>query len=362
MKALEIKSKLFIVVTLLLTLCSCKGQQEEREVTLPADSEKKSEQQKSKITDNKQPLFYPGFDGQMSQVIRTMFQDSEGNLWFGTQNGAFKFEDNTLIHIDGITSETMDDVTIKDITQSKDGKIWLAHTDGVSSIDGNTITNYSESNGLLNNDVWSVVADRTGKIWIATIDGVCVFNGEEFIEFYLPEGKIDTTVGFSSKKMVHNIFEDSKGTLWFSSNAGLFSYANDTLMNISQQRGIPTNFVNEVFEDTKGGLWVSTKAGLYNLTENNTVHITEEKIENGKGIGNIAEDKDGKIWFVSNQHYLYTYDGEHLKEIEKSEENERPVIFKIFKDKDDRLWFVGYGGAFRWEDGKFISVTKNGPW
>ena len=224
------------------------------------------------------------------------------------------------------------------------------------------MTNYYESDGLISNDVWSIATDKNGRIWIGTIDGVCVFNGLDFTKFVLPEGKVDSTLGISSKTMVHSIFEDSKGILWFSSNAGLFSYANNSLINVSKKAGIETNFVNEIFEDKNGKLWVSTKNGLYNLRDNKGTNITKGKIETGKGIGSIAEDKNGNLWFVSNQHYLYTYDGNELIEFQKTDDNKGPVVFQIFKDQSNRLWFVGFGGAFRLENGNFINVTQNGPW
>ena len=299
---------------------------------------------------------------QISQVVRMMFQDSKGIFWFGTQNGAFKLTDNSLIHIDSIRSESGKGVTIKDIAEDKEGKIWIGHTDGISRIDGETVTNYYETDGLISNDVWCITADSNGKIWIGTIEGVCVFNGQEFTNFDLPEGMIDSTLGVSSTKMAHSIMEDSKGTLWFSTNAGLFSYSNNKLIDVSNKLGIQTNFVNEIFEDDKGEFWISTKEGLYNLKGNKINNITKGKIENGKGIGSIAEDKDGNIWFVSNQHFLFTYDREKLIEYQKSEENKGPVIFQIYKDQDNRLWFVGFGGAYRLENGKFLNITKNGPW
>ena len=266
------------------------------------------------------------------------------------------------MHIDNVTSEQGTEVTVKDITESKDGKIWLGHTDGISSVDGNTVTNYYESDGLISNDVWSIATDTNGNIWIGTIEGVCIFNGQEFTEFVLPEGIIDSSLGISSTKMVHNLFQDSKGTLWFSTNAGLFSYADNKLTNVSKKAGIQTNFINEVFEDVQGELWVSTKIGLYNLKDNQAKNITKEKIEIGKGIGSIGEDKYGNLWFVSNQHFLFTYNKEKLSEYKKTENNKGPIVFQIFKDQEQRLWFVGFGGAFRLEDGKFINVTKNGPW
>lgn len=362
MKIPMIKIKVFTALTLTLILSSCNGLKNESEVQNPIKSEKKLEENKTNVYNNEYPLIYSDVTNQISQVVRTIFQDSKGVLWFGTQNGAFKLYGDSLIHVDNIISESGKGVTIKDITEDKDGKIWLGHEGGISSIDGELVTNYYKSDGLVSNDVWSIAADKNGKIWIATIDGVCIYNGQEFTNFNLPEGKIDSTLGISSAKMVHSIFEDSKGTLWFCSNAGLFSYANNSLTNVSTEAGIHTNFVNEIFEDKNGELWVSTKDGLYNLIDNKAKNITNGKIETGKGIGSIAEDKSGKIWFVSNQHYLYTYNGKSLTEIQKSEDNKRPVIFQIYKDQDNSLWFVGFGGAFRLEDGNFINVTTNGPW
>jgi ligand-binding sensor domain-containing protein len=355
-----IKIKLFTVIALSLILNSCNGQINKDEFQSSA-SARKIEGNKTN-TKNIEYSFFSDSNSQISQVVRTIFQDSKGNLWFGTQNGAFKLDGGTLTHIDNIISENGKRVTIKEITESKDGKIWIGHSDGISSIDGSTVTNYYESNGLISNDVWSIAADKNGKIWIGTIDGVCVFNGQEFTPFILPEGEIDSTLGISSKKMVHSIFEDSKGILWFSTNAGLFSYINNSLTNVSEKAGIQTNFINKIFEDKNGVLWVSTKDGLYNLTANKAENITEGKIETGKGIGSIAEDKNGNLWFVSNQHFLFTYKKVKLIEYKKTENNKGPVVFQIFKDQDNRLWFVGFGGAFRLENGIFINITKNGPW
>lgn len=299
---------------------------------------------------------------QINQVVRVVFQDSKGHIWFGTENGAFKLKDNLLTHIDSIRSELGKDVTIKDITEDKDGTIWLGHTDGITSVAGEKVTNYYESDGLINNDVWCITADTEGNIWIGTIAGVCVFDKKNFVNFELPEGIRDTTVGVSSTKMVHNILEDTKGNLWITSNAGLFSYSNNKLTHVSKELGINTNFVNMLFEDRTGGLWISSKVGLYYLKDHVAKNITNKNIEIGKGIGSIAEDKDGTIWFVVNQHFLYTYNGKDLTEFQKSEENKGPVVFQIYKDQDQRLWFVGFGGAYRLENGKFLNITKNGPW
>ncbi|MBK9248619.1 MAG: hypothetical protein IPM69_11015 [Ignavibacteria bacterium] len=311
---------------------------------------------------DKKTFQHPNFSNQISRVVRMMYQDSKGVFWFGAEGGAFRLAGDSLIHIDSIKSESGGRVTIKDIAEDKDGRIWFGHTDGISSIDGKLVKNYYESDGLISNAVWSIGTDAIGNIWIGTMDGACVFDGKTFKNFELPLGTKDTTVGISSDKMINKIFRDRKGKLWISSNAGLFSYSNSTLTNVSKKAGIKSNFVSMGFEDKEGVLWLSSKEGLYKLTDEVAKKITDESIEIGKGIGSIAEDKDGKIWFIVNQHYLYTYDGKELTEFKKSEENKGPVVFQIYKDQSDRLWFVGYGGAYRLENGKFVNITKNGPW
>ena len=342
--------KFILIITFLILLESCSHRDPQKSLGFPILKAEKVVEKSDPDSD------------QISQVVRTIFQDSKGSIWFGAQGGAFKLEHNSIIHIDRIKGESGNGVTIKEITEDKDGKIWLGHSDGISSIDGDKVVNYYESDGLISYDVWSIAADSKGNIWIGTINGLCVFNGEGFTKFDLPKGQVDTTRGISSAEMVHSIMEDRNGTLWFSTNAGLFSYADNTLVNVSEKLGISTNFINKTFEDKKGGIWVSAKTGLYHILGNKIRNITDDKIEVGKGIGSVAEDKNGKIWFVGNQHHLYAYDNNEIIEFQKTTENKGPVIFEIFKDQDDRIWCVGFGGAFRFENEQFINVKKDGPW
>lgn len=341
-------------LTLLFLLSSCHGQDN------PGDIRSRIIQTSPKILSSPTPN-QPAKEW-ISEVVRKVFQDSRGDIWFGAQGGAFRLQGDSLVHIDGIKSETGKGVTIKDITEDPDGTIWLGHTDGLSSVRGDIVKNYYESDGLISNDVWCTTADSRGRIWIGTIEGACVFDGQDFVPFELPEGKIDPTLGVSSTKMIHKILEDRQGNIWISSNAGLFSYSHEKLTNASSMAGIQSPIVNIHFEDSAGGLWVSTREGLYHIVKNKATNVTAGKLELEKGIGSIAEDKDGTIWFVANQHSLYSFDGKEIKEFQKTEDNKGPVVFQIYRDRDDRLWFVGFGGAYRLEDGKFIHVTKTGPW
>lgn len=345
-------------VVLILGLHSCKNEKFGRKETPSAPVEENA----NRGLQNDEFSILGIHNDQISQVVRTIFQDSKGVLWFGTQNGTFKKQGDSLVYIHQIKDKYGKPVTVKDINEDRHGVIWVGHTSGISSIDHEKVTNYDESDGLVDEDVWSLEADKNGKIWIGTIEGVSIFDGKKFIDFHLPEGKIDASLEISSQKIVHDIFEDSNGTMWFCTNAGLFSFTNGILTNVSKQSGMKTNFINEIFEDKSGKLWVSTKNGLYKLIDGKAIDIVEGKLDKGKGIGALAEDKNGVLWFVHNQHLLFKHDKNTIVEFEKSKNNKGPVVFKIFKDQSERLWFVGTGGAFRLENNQFVHVTKYGPW
>ena len=346
------KVKSLIIIFLTTLVFSCNGQDLRNDAT-------KTPLQAPKGTQNS-ILVYKSKE-QISQVVRMMFQDSKGNIWFGAQGGAFKLACDSLIHIDSIRSESGGRVTIKDIAEDKDGIIWFGHSDGISSIDGTLVTNFYESDGLISNDVWCIETDVNGKVWIGTIKGVSIFDGHRFTKFDLPEGQKDTTVGISSTKMIHNILEDSKGIMWISSNAGLFSYTYKKLKNISDEVGIPTNFVNKLVEDKNGGFWVSTSKGLFHLKENILTNISKMHFEESKGTGSIIMDSKGDIWFNCSRS-IYRLNGEKLSEYRIEEGNYGPLTFQIYEDQQSRIWFVGYGGAYRYEEGRFINITKDGPW
>ncbi len=339
--------KLFTGIALYFIMTSCIGQGNNSD--------------KQNVIEEKKTIHFPNLKNQISQVVRMMYHDSKGNFWFGTENGAFRLAGDSLIHIDSIKSESGKGVTIKDIAEDKNGIIWVGHSDGISSINGALVTNYYESDGLISNDVWCIETDVSGNVWIGTIKGTCKFDGQGFIYFDLPEGKIDTTLGVSSTKMVHNILEDIMGTIWFSTNAGLFSYTNKKLKNISDELGIPTNFVNKIVEDKKGGFWVSTSIGLFHIKGDRLTNITKKHFEESKGTGSIVVDSKGEIWFNCSRS-IYRLSGEKLIEYRIEEGNYGPLTFQIYEDLQKRLWFVGYGGAYRYENESFINITQNGPW
>jgi streptogramin lyase len=96
--------------------------------------------------------------------------------------------------------------------------------------------------------------------------------------------------------------------------------------------------------------------------ENILTNISEKHFEESKGTGSIIVDSKGDIWFNCSRS-IYRLSGEKLTEYRIEEGNYGPLTFQIYEDQQKRLWFVGYGGAYRYENDRFINITtQNGPW
>jgi ligand-binding sensor domain-containing protein len=356
--SLRVSVKILTAIFLCSNLFSCNGQVNKTSINKEVNS---SDSELSTSKETPEPFIFPNFTNQIAETVRVMFHDSKDNFWFGTHSGVLKLVNGSLVYIDGIRSESDQRVAIRAISEDVNGKIWFGHTDGISYLDGDTIVNLYESDGLISNDVWHLTPDSKGNIWVGTIKGVSKYDGKNFTHFELPEGEIDTTIGVSSTKMIHNILEDSKGRIWFSTNAGIFIKDNNDLTAISEKDGFKTNFVGKVIENQKGEFMICTSKGLYIYKEGSLTDISSDLFEESKGIGNITETSNGEIWFNCGRS-IYSLSNNKLTEHRISEGNYGPLTYQIYSDRYGRVWFVGWGGAFRFENGEILNITKDGPW
>ncbi|MBK6544392.1 MAG: hypothetical protein IPG12_03845 [Saprospiraceae bacterium] len=112
---------------------------------------------------------------------------------------------------------------------------------------------------------------------------------------------------------------------------------------------------------TKRGILGFYFSWTFHLKGDTLTNITEKHFGESKGTGSIIVDFKGDIWFNCSRS-IYRLSGEKLTEFRIEEGNYGPLTFQIYEDQQKRLWFVGFGGAYRFENDRFINITQNGPW
>lgn len=207
-----------ILFCLVLSLVSCHGQakkEESKKTTAPTE-----------IQTFETPKLVRTQNSQKSDNVRSILEDTKGNLWFGTTaEGIYKFDGKSFQQY--TKRDSLPSNFIFSIIEAKDGKIWIGTENGVSVYDNDSFKDVFITEPVNSNHnkfyVFNIMQDRKEKIWLATVEGVFVYDGKAFLPFSVNE----SSSGFMSKKNnVEYILEDSTGNIWFGgrNNKGVFRY------------------------------------------------------------------------------------------------------------------------------------------
>ncbi|MBW2937629.1 hypothetical protein KXJ69_05895 [Aureisphaera sp. CAU 1614] len=365
------KSVLF-VVSISLLMVSCNGQikTEDSQSTLQTKGTIATKFQQTSLrnsglpylqTSIKDPLFY--IDGQLCQHLRKIYQDKNGQLWFGTNvYGIMRYDGEKLKYFDDKDGV---DGRITGILEDKKGNVWFGSASGLIKYDGVTFTTFSKQvQDTYSNEVWSILIDSKGTFWVGTTNGVSHFDGKEFIPFPIPKAKVKNSTTVYSYNRITSIVEDKNGAFWFGTDGfGITKYDGNNFTFYTKENGLPDNNVTEMMMDSRGNIWIGTNFGGVSMFNGKSfTNFTEKGIIKGIEVGSFYEDKKGTIWFAAENHGVYNYNGKSFTSFNEEHGLNTNGVLSIYQDKEDRFWFGGWGGLFRYDGTSFTSVTAQGPW
>ena len=216
------------------------------------------------------------FNSGSSNNISSLYADADGTLWGGEQLGrVWKLEERAgrplFVDIDQSLSGN-----ISNITSDSENNIWVSSEgSGVLTFDARntaSVEYISRKNGLLGDIVFNVMEDREENIWIAQSGGVSklrynykAFNNLTAISYagespVLPGPSIGTLLSYSGNALPCSIFAGS--------SQGGVACINEQFESelITQEDGLPNNWINGLETDSQGRLWIGTSRGLSSLS------------------------------------------------------------------------------------------------
>jgi len=236
--------------------------------------------------------------------VRSILEDSQGNLWFGSYGGVSSYNGETIT--DFTEEQGLSNQDVRYIMNDSHGNLWFGTIGGgVSMYNGEAFTRFTEKEGLSNNDVISILEDSYGNLWFATGGGgVSRYNGETLTNFTRKEGLINNNV--------KSILEDSHGNLWFGTFGGLSLFNGETFTQFTEKEGLIDNDVRSIQEDSQGNIWVGTGKGLNFLMydpESNFLLIHNYIAQDGlKGMdfnrNSVFSDSKNRIWWFNWWAYI----------------------------------------------------------
>jgi len=337
----------------------------------------------------------------LDPFIETLFKDSGGTLWIGTEESLYKYipetdsfnlikksnstiysivgyqdhilysiEDelidldprngNTIIYTTNSGSKNGISHTIITFVKDNGGILWAGtNGGGVDYYDPNK--NYFQlyrksenGEGLPDNYVSSFEEVDSGKILIGTKSGLCIFNPNTLKYEYFNPGE--------SKYMAHvRALLVEGNNLWIGSLTGFSQYNLMTGRYKNWEVGNGSNEIGNgqvvsIIKARDGKIWIGTLKGLnvydpFTNTFDKDISPEENSDFLHKQINSLMEDKDGNIW-IGTPNGLTLMDSKSRK-FTLFQNNEQDAsslsknyVMSSFQDSEGEIWISTWGGGF----------------
>lgn len=177
--------------------------------------------------------------------------------------------------------------------EAKDGSIWITSMNGVGRFKDGKWTTENQSTGYPLGGALRVLADKLGRVWFQPNrnNGVAVWENETWKH-------LSTTNGLPSNS-VNSFFEDTDGSIWIATDAGLCHFKDGRFKTIGRKEGLPHQTALTVFRDSKGVFWAGTPSGVGRFDGKLWSTLRAADGLSADSVGGIVEDNEGGIWFLT---------------------------------------------------------------
>jgi ligand-binding sensor domain-containing protein len=182
--------------------------------------------------------------GLSGNVACSLFEDREGNIWYGSEKGVDRFRKLPVTAIS--TQQGLPDEVARAVLTTRDGSVWVSTGDGLARWKGGRPTIYKERDGLPGLRVQSLYEDADGRLWVSTTLGLAYLAGERFVAVKGVPGE-----------EVYSMTGDAQGNLWLATNKGLARLHRGRFVENLPWTAVDPTHRGQVIVADRGGLWVS---------------------------------------------------------------------------------------------------------
>ena len=291
-----------------------------------------------------------------SPGIRSIFQDSRGNLWFGSTDWVCQYDGNTFAYFNEEGSACGKGGSIQ---EDRFGTIWLQSGTQLCRYDGDGFSPY-DLNQVESSDQWEV---SQKDLWFPCGIGRFAHQARKAGSYRYHDGKF-TYLNFPVSngeyaEHKYNVscgpFFGKDGTLWFGTMEAVIGFKDGDFTILGREEMGRQDDPNQIgirglYEDSKGRLWIADNgSGLFVLENDSIVNFTKRHhLDEGDQEGptlhrafSVAEDKDGNMWFGTVYSGIWKFDGTSLQNFGPKEGVSSQNIWTIYKTPKGELLFAG---------------------
>ncbi|MFN0158352.1 MAG: two-component regulator propeller domain-containing protein [Bacteroidota bacterium] len=328
--------------------------------------------------------------GLSQSAVNCIFQDRQGFMWFGTQDGLNRFDGYTFTTFKNspADSTSINDNFIYSILEDGNGDLWITTLNRPEMLNkfNRATESFShrpaDSVDLSDARVSSVITqyrDGAGVEWIGSVGGgvtrLDTKSNQKTLFKHDP-----SKPGSLSSNRVYSVYGDRSGTVWVGTLEGLDRYdpVNNTFIhyrhNSKDPYSLSDNWVWPIYEDRSGTLWIGTVRGGLNKFDRNSGRFMRYKHNksNPQSIGDdyvlsIYQDRSGLLWVGTNNNGLSYFHPElaPFEHFAKDPADPRSLIdnnvTSIYVDRSGTPWIGTQGGLDRFDPatGSFTHYTHS---
>ena len=287
--------------------------------------------------------------------VLVLFEDKLQNLWVGTQSGVNKMTSDGFVSYS--VEEGLAHARIRGITQDNQGNMWFGTQKGVTRFDGQNFVSFTEKNGLSNDRIRYITSDRSGNLWFGTyFGGICRFSGEEFIHFTEKDGV--------SSNQVLSVFSNHDGDIWLGTLEGItelkprpngtWEIKQNPLGNSFNDRSI-----NVIVGAPNNEIWFGSDQGVFIKNKKKITRLKTDGRLFEENVTAIHFEPNGNLWLGSDQgatRFKKTYNGFEFDQYHSNPNINESVVSNILEDGKGRIW-IGYLSSqfVVYDGGEFIT-------
>ncbi len=257
-----------------------------------------------------------------------IFCDKTGIMWIGTENGLVQYADGIFFQYteeDGLSNNN-----VKKICEDREGDIWLA-------TDRGGIERLNHGKFWMNNigeTVNAIAEDKEKRVWVGTDGGLRCYKND------VPEENELTS--FCKGQRIRHVGLTKNGDILVSCYAkpAQLRWNGKSITSWTTDNGLAGNKTRVAVEKTNGDLYVGTTTGLSIIHTDGTINsYRREQGLSSDYIMCIYEDKDGIMWIGTDGGGIdLIKDGNIIGTLSTENGLAGNVIFKIQQDKSGIFW------------------------
>lgn len=321
-----------------------------------------------------------GMDDTRNIVVKEIYEDSTGRLWFGLLNGVAIHNPNTgFTEVLTQVNENKKNIgRIFTIIEESQNKIWLGSNTGLYFADVKN-SQWTVQQVLESEYITSSTRFNNFEIWFGS-------DHSGIYRLHLSSGKLTNLRDNPLKDIslasphVWGLYLDSRGLLWVSYwDAGI------SIFDINHQRqfrlqhrakdsaALPGQSVEHITEDKFGNIWIATTEGAAFFApewlkfQYLRTPVDSHNISSIAYINHIYEDAEGRVWIATEQGLELWIPATGLKKTYAIPHDKNIIdknTWKITSIDDKRLVLASSSGAwlFNYHDESFTrlkSTSKN---